>query len=145
MSTSGELEKLSKLVAKRANGVLTLPKIQELLTLDEDAYQRDSPRSVGKTLRVISVAFSGVKNTGEALGYSRTMAEGVNLWLADNSKGKTSIFKVLKLALSGNDSLDKEIMGWLREAWVEFRIGGNSYTVHMSKGENDRSPLYQFY
>jgi len=145
MSASSELEKLSKLVAKRTSNALALPKIQELLTLDEDAYQRDSPRSVGKTLRVVSMTFSGVKNTGEAIDYNRTMSEGVNLWLADNSKGKTSIFKVLKLALSGNDSLDKEIMGWLREAWVEFKIGGNSYTVHMTKGENDRSPLYQFY
>lgn len=145
MSASSELEKLSKLVAKRTNSALELPKIQELLTLDEDAYQRDSPRSVGKTLRVISVAFSGVKNTEEAIDYSRTMAKGVNLWIADNSKGKTSIFKVLKLALSGSNKLDKEIMSWLREAWVEFKIGGNSYTVHMTKGENDRSPLYRFY
>lgn len=145
MSTATELEKLSKLVAKRAGGTMALPQIQELLTLDEDAYQRDSPRSVGKTLRVVSIAFSGVKNTGEVIEYARTMADGVNLWVADNSKGKTSIFKVLKLALSGNDSLDKEIMGWLREAWVEFKIGGNSYSVHMTKGENDRSPIYRFY
>ncbi len=145
MSAVTELEKLSKLVSKRAGDTMALPQIQELLTLDEDAYQRDSPRSVGKTLRVVSMAFSGVKNTGEVIEYARTMADGVNLWVADNSKGKTSIFKVLKLALSGNDSLDKEIMGWLREAWVEFKIGGNSYSVHMTKGENDRSPIYRFY
>lgn len=145
MSAATELEKLSKLVAKRADAAMPLPLIQDLLALDEDAYQRDSPRSVGKTLRVVSIAFSGVKNTGEVIEYARTMANGVNLWVADNSKGKTSIFKVLKLALSGNDSLDKEIMGWLREAWVEFKIGGNSYSVHMTKGENERSPIYRFY
>lgn len=145
MSGATELEKLSKLVARRAGGAMSLPDIQDLLTLDEDAYQRDSPRSVGKTLRVGSIAFSGVKNTGEVIEYARTMGDGVTLWVADNSKGKTSIFKVLKLALSGNDSLDKEIMGWLREAWVEFKIGSNSYSVHMTKGENDRSPIYRFY
>ncbi|WP_310391919.1 hypothetical protein [Hymenobacter sp.] len=145
MSASTELEKLSKLVFKRSNGVMALNQIQELLALDEDAYQRDSPRSIGKTLRVLSVAFSGVKNTGEVLEYVRSMTDGVNLWVGDNSKGKTSIFKVLKLALSGNDSLDKEIMGWLREAWVEFKIGGNSYTVHMTKGDTDRSAVYRFF
>lgn len=145
MSAATELEKLSKLVAKRAGGTMALPQIQELLTLDEDAYQRDSPRSVGKTLRVRSIAFSGVKNTGEVIEYARTMADGVNLWVADNLKGKTSIFKVLKLALSGNDDLDEEIMSWLREVWVEFEIGSNSYSVNMTKGENDRSPIYRFY
>jgi len=145
MSAATELEKLSKLVTRQAKGSMALDKIQELLTLDEDAYERDSPRSAGKTLRVVSVAFSGVKNTGEVLDYARKMASGVNLWVGDNSKGKSSIFKVFKLALSGNDSLDKEIMGWLREAWVEFAIGSNLYTVHMTKGENDRSPVYRFY
>ncbi|MFC7671326.1 hypothetical protein ACFQT0_31360 [Hymenobacter humi] len=43
MSAATELEKLSKLVAKRTGGTIALPQIQELLTLDEDAYQRDSP------------------------------------------------------------------------------------------------------
>ncbi|WP_210521878.1 hypothetical protein [Hymenobacter terricola] len=116
MSASTELEKLSKQVAKRSGSTMELHKIQELLTLDEEAYQRDSPRSIGKTLRVVSIAFSGVKNTGEVIEYARTMADGVNLWVADNSKRVLCLSRGLNLGLAatGRNKMDKRC--WAKRA-----------------------------
>jgi hypothetical protein len=113
-------------------------KISDLLDLHEQ-YNLDTPLSTGKRLIVTYVAFNGVKQTseisdysGNPIQYSRSIGTGVNIWVADNLKGKSSIFKIIKYALTGNNSLKANIKAWLKEIVVHFRIGEKPYTVYMN-------------
>jgi hypothetical protein len=112
----------------------TLKEVEELLNLGEEAYHKDSPHSVGKSLFIVSLEFSGLKRLGnieKAIQYERTFKKGVNMWVGDNLVGKSSIFKIVKLALTGRNSISKEVSGWITEIGLTFRIGTNKYTSEL--------------
>jgi hypothetical protein len=145
MNTSPEFNKIVTRVHKLVKDQCTRPELEELLTIEEGAYERDSTRSVGKHLVILSIDFSGIKTTGEAIHYYRKPELGVNLWVGDNLVGKSSIFRVVKLAITGRDSLDEEISGWIRNIWVEFTLGPSVYTSHIYRNEADKYFSYEFY
>jgi hypothetical protein len=122
-------------------------KISDLLDLHEQ-YNVDNPLSTGRRLIVTYVSFNGVKQTseiseysGNPIQYSRSIGTGVNIWVADNLKGKSSIFKIIKYALTGNNSLKANIKAWLKEIVVHFRIGEKPYTVYMNTEKRLRAYL----
>ncbi|MBH8567557.1 hypothetical protein KB206_01580 [Microvirga sp. STS02] len=145
MSTSPEFDALVKRVLKRTDNKATKPELEALFYLGDEAYERHSPHSVGKHLTILSIAFAGMKKDGQEVNYTCKPKEGVNLWVGDNLVGKSSIFKVVKFALTGKNSLDREISGWLREIWVEFTLGELVYTSHIYKGLDDKDFVFEFY
>lgn len=118
-------------VQKSLQGKLSNDEIKGLLKLGEDAYHKDSPQSVGKSLFIEALEFIGSKNLGdiqEDIRYKRTFKKGVNMWIGDNLVGKSSIFKIIKLALTGRNSVSKEVLGWITNIELSFKIGTNSYS-----------------
>jgi hypothetical protein len=122
---------------KKFDGVFTDAEIRELLNLEAE-INKDTPLSTGKRLEVNYVSFSGKKITEEEqefsddiIEYSQEIYSGVNMWVADNLKGKSSIFKIIKFALTGDNSLKANISKWIDQILVVFSINEKKYTVHI--------------
>lgn len=116
--------------------------LRELLDLGEN-YEKDNPNSTGKYLKICRIKFSGEKERNgikKKINYDRRLSGGVNVWIADNSKGKSSVFKIIKYALTGRNSLKKDIANWLHMIYLEFKLGEIFYTIvidmrhHRKKG-----------
>lgn len=115
--------------------------IRELLSLEEE-INKDTPLSTGKRLEVNFVSFTGKKSTEEAqefsddvIDYSQEIYSGVNIWVADNLKGKSSIFKIIKFALTGDNSLKPNISKWIDHILVIFSINDKKYTVYINNSK----------
>lgn len=124
---------------KEFDGNFTEAEIKELLDL-EDEISKDGPLSTGKRLEINYISFTGKKTTeenqefsNEIINYSQDIYSGVNIWVADNLKGKSSIFKIIKFALTGNDSLKTNISKWIDHILVVFSINDKKYTVYINK------------
>lgn len=145
MSASADFATLIDRALPRAGASATRAELEELFFLDEEAYGRDDPRSVGKRLLIHTVEFFGTKTSGQPIHYQKSLHSGLNLWVGDNLVGKSSIFKVIKFAIAGRNSLSKDVGSWLREIWVEFSIGAQSFTSHIYKEEGDRNFTFSLY
>ena len=113
----------------------TEDQIKELLNLGEE-FGKDTPLSTGKRLEINYISFSGKKVTeeqfeysGKDIAYSQEVNSGLNMWIADNLRGKSSIFKIIKFALTGNNSLKPNISKWLQHILVVFSINDKKYSI----------------
>jgi len=116
---------------KKYNEKLSDEEIEKQLNV-EDGYDKDNPISTGKRLFLSKIHFSGTKkHTGESFEYEKQFYPGVNLWVADNLKGKSTLFKVIKFALTGNsESFNKpQVKAWFELICLEFKIGENIFTT----------------
>lgn len=142
MKTPYDVDQLVKQVHTQMDEALTRKDIEDMLTISEDAYYKDSPLSVGKRLILNSLEFKGVKvypDVEQPIHYQRAFETGVNLWVGDNLVGKSSIFKIIKLALTGNNSrFSRDVASWLTEIWVEFSLGSNSYFTYINRDKSKR-------
>ncbi len=120
--------KFSKKVHSNFKEHLALDEVDKILSLPE-GYGRDDPVSSGKRLRLDKIFFSGDKGDGNSFEYSRKFDDGVNMWVADNLKGKSTVFKLIKFALTGKDSLKPDIRKWIDRVFLGFSIGGNEFSV----------------
>lgn len=122
-----ELVKAVKLQLSQENATTT--DIHNLLLLDE-GYSQDSPISTGKRLIVDKLFFAGVKPYGETdFEFSHEFMDGINLLIASNLKGKSSVFKIIKFALTGKkpDNIKK----WIKQVLLNFRINNVPYSVYI--------------
>lgn len=89
-----------------------LPKstIGELLTFERGLLENVFPQ---KRLVVKRVKFNGVKNEKPLISIG-FFDQGANMILADNLKGKSSVFKIIRYALTGDNDLAQDIKGWLK-------------------------------
>ena len=82
-------------VHKQFEDKLSVQEIEDILFLEE-SYNKDSPASVGKALRLNRLVFSGIRNSGAVLNFDHLFHSGINIWIADNQKGKSTVFKIIK-------------------------------------------------
>ena len=68
--------------------------IENLFQLTE-SYDKDDPKSQGKILTINKLIFSGTKSGNIPFSYKREFHKGINIWIADNFKGKSTIFKII--------------------------------------------------
>ena len=122
---------------------IELDDIKEILHL-EQGYNRDSPESIGKYLLLNRLIFSGDKKNNISFKFDQNLYSGINLWIADNFKGKSSVFKIIKFALTGAESYKPDIKNWLKEIILEFQIGEAVYTIFIDKRGRDKGALYTF-
>lgn len=122
---------------------ITLEEVEEILHLEED-YNKDSPNSLGKSLVIDRLLFTGQKKTGESFIFDQPVYQGINVWIADNHKGKSTIFKIIKFALTGADSIKKDIKSWITEIFLQFTIGKITYTCYINRIGRDRGGVYRF-
>lgn len=126
---------------KEFEGTFNESEIKDLLNLEEE-IKKDTPLSTGKRLEVNYVAFRGKKTSEETqefpndvIDYSQELYSGVNIWVADNLKGKSSIFKIIKFALTGDNSLKSNISKWIDHILVIFSINDKKYTVYIDNSK----------
>lgn len=120
--------------------------IQELLSLDSKrSYDTLIPQNKSLNLRLLEVR--GIKDIIDSKNgefkYPHEFKNGVNLLLADNNKGKSSLFKIIKLALTGSDNIKTDVRRWVKEIYLEFRIDV-TYTIYIDlQGTRMAGRLYK--
>lgn len=109
--------------------------IKELLHLAE-GYGRDKGISSGKKLHLNRLRFNGTKEGKEYL-FDQKFYGGVNIWIADNNKGKSTIFKIITLCLVGGKKINiqSDVKKWIDLIYLEFKIGERVFTskIDLSK------------
>lgn len=105
----------------------TLDEIKDILFVDE--YLKDSPMSTGQRLSVNTLLFRGIKGDGTDLFFSHKFQPGVNVLIADNLKGKSSIFKIIRFALTGKNV--DNIGQWIKDVLLSFKVNNNYYSTYI--------------
>ena len=122
---------------------VSLEEVSELLSL-EDGYNRDSHHSTGRNLSIARLIFSGEKRNSEPISFDQSFHKGINVWIADNHKGKSTIFKIIKFVLTGRNKIKRDIQPWIEEILLEFNVGKVLYTCHVDSRGRARGTLFRF-
>lgn len=127
---------------------LPIEALRQLLNLGDD-YTRDTPVSTGKRLVLNRIGFWGKKISSEdqpynndIISYSQKIEAGVNIWIASNLKGKSSIFKIIKFALTGRNKIKPNIKKWLHQILLNFSINEKSYTIYLDTRKILKATLF---
>lgn len=115
----------------------TIEQIEQILDIGEN-FTKDTPVSTGKRLIITNISFEGQKiseegnsYSGKLIKYSNPLDSGLNIWIADNLKGKSSIFKILKYGLTGVNSLKANIKKWIKLILINFKINEKEYSIFL--------------
>ncbi|MGH0588946.1 hypothetical protein ACQVQY_23200 [Bacillus mycoides] len=120
----------------------TLDEVDELLK-DLEEHKKDTPISTGKRLTLIKIRINGQKSNGEKIDFNLPLYNGVNILVADNFKGKSSLFKMIQLALTGNNKLKPDIKKWINSIILAFKINDKAYTTIITfKNSRMKGALY---
>lgn len=138
-----DYKKFIAFVHEHFDTTLSLDEVENILHLEEE-YTKDSPASLGKSLVLNRLIFSGKKLNGKEFYHDQKLYKGINVWIADNHKGKSTIFKIIKFALTGKDSIKPDIKPWIEEVILEFNLGKVTYTCHIDRTGRDKGALYSF-
>lgn len=133
---------IDKLYAKYSYE-LSKEEIVEILNVDDTAA--DLPLSTGKRLIVEYIEFWGEKQDGEPINFNKSFSSGINMIIADNLKGKSSVFKIIKTALVGNgDYMKPDIKQWVKSIILGFKINDKRYTISMDLSNRTKGKLYNY-
>ena len=93
-------------------------------------------------LQVKHLRFTGEKKLNDQLPqpfvYDQEFEPGVNvICVPDNSRGKSSILKTIKFALTGdNEDYDADVRSWITDVWLTFSLDHQVFTVlHNMQGQ----------
>lgn len=111
----------------------------ELLHLND--IHTDFPIATGKRIVLEELRITGTKNDGREIDFTKKFISGINVIIADNLKGKSSIFKAIKFALTGRDSLKPDVSSWLKTIMLGFSISNKSYTICINKTSSRMSGI----
>lgn len=136
-----EFSKLINKLQTKYSDMLSKDEIEEMLNIDDTA--EDIPISTGKRLVIEYVCFGGKKQFGESIKFEEEFSSGINMIIADNLKGKSSVFKVIKTALVGyGDYIKQDIKKWIEYIILGFRINDKRYTISMLISSRIKGKLY---
>ncbi|WP_068773775.1 hypothetical protein [Paenibacillus sp. FJAT-26967] len=108
-----------------------------------DSAIEDMPISTGKRLVINYLEFNGQKKNGESINFIKEFEQGVNIIIADNLRGKSTVFKVLKAALTGDvNSIKADVRQWIKNVTLGFKISNKDYTVMISLEKRFKGILY---
>jgi DNA repair exonuclease SbcCD ATPase subunit len=123
-------EKFINSVFECSKGVMGFEDIRSLLDISK--HEHDNPHTQGKMLIINRLKFTGSKNNGDRIDFDKKFFTGVNVVFADNNKGKSSIFKIIKFALTGDkSSIKKDVYGWLKKVILEFQLNNTTFTIYI--------------
>ncbi|WP_196890370.1 hypothetical protein [Aureivirga marina] len=124
---------------KKYSNHLPIDEIDKLLGEKED-YEYDSSTSSGKRLKIDTIHLYGLKiNTlkeqnidNTEINFTHEYNNGINIFIADNLRGKSSVLKFIKFALTGsNSSLKADVKKWVNQVFLNFRINEKKYTIFL--------------
>lgn len=125
-----DYSKFAKKIHTEFEGRLKAEEVDALLLGTEDSFNKDSPMSTNKRLIVRSLKIIGNKSS-ENFEFTMDYKEGVNILIADNLKGKSSIFKLVKYALTGRNRLRKDVERLINYVFLNFSVNQKEYTVFL--------------
>ena len=112
---------------KKYESKLTRDQVVELLSNNENS-DKDIPESSGQRLYINYLYFDGVKpENNETFEFSQEFQKGVNIIIADNLKGKSTVLKIIKWCLTGGKI--KNINKWFHNILLNFNVNNRDYTV----------------
>ncbi|WP_353852628.1 AAA family ATPase [Dehalobacter restrictus] len=136
-----EFTKIVEKLYDKYSNQLTKEEIIDLLNIEDTAI--DIPLSTGKRLIIEYIEFSGEKQTGEPINFKENFSSGINMIIADNLKGKSTLFKIIKTALVGNDNYIKpDVKQWIKCIVLGFKINDKRYTISMDLEKRTKGKLY---
>ncbi|USK44122.1 hypothetical protein [Cytobacillus oceanisediminis] len=106
----------------------TLDEIEEILNIKGE-YDKDTPVSTGKRLLLTKISIKGKKSDGTIIDFTLPLDSGVNLIIADNLKGKSSLFKMIQVALTGSNKLKLDVKKWIELINLGFKINNKNYSA----------------
>lgn len=120
----------SQTVFERYGSSFTLEEVQDLLKVDH-GYDLDTAPVNKKRLFLRSIHFSGEKTSGDAINFSQKLNSGVTIWVADNLMGKSSLFKIIQFALTGQSKLKGDVEKWINRILLNFDINEDRYAAYL--------------
>ena len=105
--------------------------------------------AVPRRLRLVTLKFDGTK-TGDyetpAVDFSReNMGLGLHAFVSSkNFKGKTSLLKIIRWALTGTRTLPSDMNGWFRTLSLRFNIDNDEFEVRLDDAERSIGKLLKF-
>jgi hypothetical protein len=134
---SFDYKKFRNTIIQKYKNILDEAVIDDLLDLgDEGNYSRDTPTSTGRRLILMDLTIKGKKSNGEEINFFQEFKEGINITIADNLRGKSSIFKAIQFALTGNSKLKNDIKKLFDLILLNFKISEKAYCVYMNMESN---------
>lgn len=144
MKNDFNYKKFIQYIHKQFSDSFSEEDIENLFELSE-SYEKDDPKSQGKILSINELIFSGIKSNQETFSYQRKFQKGINTWIADNLKGKSTIFKIIKYCLTGDNTIKKAIKEWFKDFLLEFSLASDTFTVHIdASAPRVKCALYKF-
>lgn len=135
------MDKLSGELLKKYGNILTKNEIEDII--ESNTVFEDMPVSTGKKLVIEYLEFNGVKKNGTKIDFKKEFNEGINIIIADNLKGKSTIFKIIKTALVGDyKSIKADVKEWIHHVIVGFRINEKQYTIKLAIENRFKGALY---
>lgn len=126
-------KELEKHISRLIEGFKHIDLNQVKALIDFDSVIEDMPLSTGKRLIINYLGFNGLKKNGDNINFTNEFKQGVNLIIADNLRGKSTVLKVLKAALTGDvTSIKADVRPWIKNVTLGFKISNKDYTVIIS-------------
>ncbi len=116
--------------------------------LGYDAVFEDMPISTGKRLIIKYLKVIGYKKNGDQIDFQKEFGEGVNIIIADNLKGKSTTFKIIKAALVGDvssKSIKADVKQWINNITLGFKINEKDYTIEINLEGRFKGNLYNIH
>lgn len=136
-------KELEKFINKLVEGLKHVNVNQANALINFDSAFEDMPISTGKRLIVNYLGFNGQKKNGDSISFNKEFEQGVNLIVADNLRGKSTVFKVLKAALVGDvNSIKADVKPWIKNVTVGFKISNKDYSIMISLEKRFHGILY---
>lgn len=132
---------LKELVSKcssKYQEYFSIKEIEEILSVD-GGIEENVTISSGTHLELCHLRLIGTKSetAQDEFRYERKFYPGINTLISSgNSKGKSTIFKCIKFALTGRESLKKDMSEWIKHIIFEFKIGEKTYISHIDNSGN---------
>jgi hypothetical protein len=144
MSTITRDQWVSQIAEKAGRGV---DEVEALLK--RHGVEPRLTHAVPRRLRLVALKFDGTK-TGEyempGIDFSReNMGVGLHAFVSSkNFKGKTSLLKIIRWALTGTRTLPSDMNGWFRTLSLRFDLDNDEFEVRLDDAERSVGKLLKF-
>lgn len=105
--------------------------------------------AVPKRLQILALDFEGRKTGNyetQVFKFSKKELEtGLHAFVSDrNLKGKTSLLKIIRWALTGSRGLPTDMAGWFHTLALRFRLDSDEYEIRLDDAEIGQGRLLKF-
>lgn len=136
-------KELERLISNIVEGNKHLDINQAKTLIEFNSAYEDMPVSTGKRLIINYLEFNGQKKNSDNFNFKKKFEQGVNIIIADNLRGKSTVFKVLKAALVGDaNSIKADVKTWIKNIAVGFKISNQDYFIMISLETRFKGILY---